>query len=137
MYAPCNNDTHIFWYHRIMQEIGIESSLLSEILAGHKTIELRLGKPKFIKMRVGDMLRLREDVMQDGQLLESIPDQATVVITQLLYFEHLDEALSFIDFQAAIPSAKSKAEALAVYRKFYSPEDEEEYGVVAITFALS
>ena len=120
-----------------MQEIGIESSLLSEILAGHKTIELRLGKPKFIKMRVGDMLRLREDVMQDGQLLESIPDQATVVITQLLYFEHLDEALSFIDFQAAIPSAKSKAEALAVYRKFYSPEDEEEYGVVAITFALS
>ncbi len=120
-----------------MQEIGIESSLLGDILAGKKTIELRLGKPKFIKLRVGDTLSLREDVWADGHCIESTPDQATVVITQLLYFEHFDEALSFIDFQAAIPSAESKAGALAVYRKFYSPEDEEEYGVVAITFTLS
>ncbi len=120
-----------------MQEIGIESSLLSEIVAGRKTIELRLGKPKFIKLRVGDELSLREDIWQNEAIVDSTPDQATVVITQLLYFEHFDEALSFIDFRAAIPSADSKAEALAIYRKFYSPEDEEEYGVVAITFALS
>ena len=120
-----------------MQEIGIESSLLSEIVAGRKTIELRLGKPKFIKLRVGDKLSLREDVWANGQIVESVPEQAVVTITQLLYFEYFDEALSSIDFQAAIPSAESKAEALAVYRKLYSPEDEEEYGVVAITFALS
>lgn len=119
-----------------MQEIGIESSLLSEILAGKKTIELRLGKPKFIKLRVGDKLSLREDVWANGEIIESTPDQAVVTITQLLYFEYLDEALSFIDFQAAIPTATSKAEALATYRRFYSTDDEEEFGVVAITFSL-
>lgn len=118
-----------------MQEIGIESLLLQDILSGKKTIELRLGKPKYIKLRVGDTLSLREDVWDDGNIIESTPDQAEIVIKQLLYFEHFDEALSSIDFQVAIPAAKSKAEALAVYRKFYSPEDEEEYGVIAITFA--
>lgn len=120
-----------------MQEIGIESSLLSEILAGNKTIELRLGKPKFIKLRVGDQLSLREDVWEDKQIAESVPDQAMITITQLLYFEHFQEALSFIDFQAVIPAAKSKEEALAVYRKFYTLEDEDEFGVVAITFSLA
>jgi ASC-1-like (ASCH) protein len=73
----------------------------------------------------------------DGkQIVESVPGQATVAITQLLYFEHFEEALSFIDFQAAIPVAKTKAKALEVYRKFYTPEDEEEFGIVAIIFSL-
>ena len=125
----------VICYYRNMQEIGIESLLLQDILSGKKTIELRLGKPKYIKLRVGDTLSLREDVWDDGNIIESTPDQAEIVIKQLLYFEHFDEALSSIDFQVAIPAAKSKAEALAVYRKFYSPEDEEEYGVIAITFA--
>lgn len=119
-----------------MQEIGIESSLLQDILAGKKTIEIRLGKPKYIKLRVGDILNIREDVWQDGQIVSSTPDQARIIITQLLYFEYFEEALDSIDFQAAIPRATTKKEALARYRTFYTAKDEEEYGVIAITFSL-
>ena len=44
--------------------------------------------------------------------------------------------LSSIDFQELIPRAQNVNEVLAEYRKYYSPEDEKEYGVVAITFSL-
>ncbi len=119
-----------------MQEIGIESSLLQTVLNGAKTIEVRIGKPKFLKLRVGDEISLREDVWQEGKVITSMPGMATVVITQLLYFENFEEMLGTIEFQAAVPDAESKEDALAIYRKFYSPEDEEEYGVMAITFKL-
>jgi ASC-1-like (ASCH) protein len=119
-----------------MQEIGIESAALEEILLGNKTIEGRLGKPKFLKLRVGDELNLREDIWEDNKITESIPNRAIIKITQLLYFETLIEMLESIDITKLIPTLNSPEDALAVYRKFYSEEDEEEYGVIAITFEL-
>lgn len=119
-----------------MQEIGIESSVLKQILSGTKTIEVRLGKPKFLKMRVGDNIALREEVWQDGTIIRETHEQGRIKITQLLYFENFDEMLGAIDYKATLPLAESKADALKTYRQFYSKNDEYEYGVVAITFEL-
>lgn len=119
-----------------MQEIGIETKYLEAILDGKKTIEGRLGKPKFIKLRVGDQLSLREDIWEDGKIIRSVPGQATIKITQILYFETLEEMLGSIDFTAAMPDAANRQEALAKYRKFYSPEEEYEHGIMAISFKL-
>jgi ASC-1-like (ASCH) protein len=119
-----------------MHEIGIESALLQDVLTGKKTIEGRIGMPKYLQFRIGDTLRLREDTWQDGQLIRSIPDRARATITQLLYFESFEEMLQAVDFQAAIPNAETKAAALAVYRKYYSEADEAEYGVIAITLRV-
>lgn len=119
-----------------MQEIGITSDLLADILTGRKTIEVRLGKPKFIKLRVGDKLSLREDIWEHGQLIESQPDQAVIRITQLLYFESFAELFSAVYFKSALPSADSVEDAIDRYYQYYSPADEEEYGVVAITFEV-
>lgn len=119
-----------------MQEIGIESSVLADLLAGYKTIEGRLGKPKYIKFRLGNILTVREDIWKDGKVVKSVPDRAKIQITQLLYFESFDEMLSSLDFRKALPQAHSVREALDTYHQFYSPEDEAEYGVVAITFKL-
>jgi len=119
-----------------MQEIGIESSLLVDLLAGHKTLEGCLGKPKYIKLRVGNIVSVREDVWKDGRIVNSVPDRAKVQITQLLYFQSFDEMLSSLDFRKALPRANSVREALDMYHHFYSRGDETEYGVVAITFNL-
>lgn len=118
-----------------MHEMGIESSLLNQILAGNKTIEGRLGKPRFLKIRVGNTINLREDVWNNGKITQSIPNKVTVRVTQLLYFESFDEMFSLVDYRKALPMAASRQEALSLYRNFYSREDEEEYGVVAITFS--
>lgn len=119
-----------------MEEIGIESSMLQQILSGEKTVEGRLGKSKFLKMKVGDKLVLREDVWRDGAVAESIPNLGTITIKQLLYFESFEEMLDAIDFHDVIPNVSTKLEALNVYRQFYSLRDETEYGVVAIMFSL-
>lgn len=119
-----------------MHEIGVESSVLDDILIGKKTIEGRLGKPKFLQLRVGNQLSLREDVWENGKITSSVPGRAVIQITQLLYFESFKEMLDTLDYTDIIPSAKSASEALEVYGQFYSSEEESEFGVVAIEFEL-
>lgn len=106
-------------------------------MSGDKTVEGRLGKPKFIKIRVGDEISLREDIWKDGAIVGSKPDRAVIKVKQLLYFESFEEMFSAVDFKSVIPLANSVEEAIAVYRQFYSEEDEFEYGVVAILFTLT
>jgi len=119
-----------------MQEIGVETTILAQILSGEKTIEARLGKPKFLKIRTGDILSLREDVWENDSIVREVHNRASIKVTQLLYFESFDELFSAIDYKATLPTAESKVDALNIYRQFYSPEDEYEYGVIAITFKL-
>ncbi len=120
-----------------MQEIGIESDMLEEILTGKKTIEGRLGTSKFIKMRVGDKISLREDFWKNGKIVKSIPNRAVVSITQLLYFETLEEMFSLVNFREVIPAATNVNGAINKYRTYYSSSDENEHGVLAIYFKLS
>lgn len=116
--------------------MGVEANLLKQIVAGTKTIELRLGRGKFLKFRTSDHISLREDTYKDGEVISPKPDQAVVVIKQLLYFENFDEVFSAVDYRKALPDIDSVSDAIAFYRKFYSEAEEEENGVVAITFSL-
>ncbi len=119
-----------------MQEIGLESSILKEVLSGRKTHEGRLGKPKFLKIKVGDEIALREDLWDETTILESKHIDRRIIVNQVLYFASFDEMLGSLDFKQFIPTAKSAEEALSTYRKFYKMEDEHEFGVVAILFEL-
>lgn len=119
-----------------MQEIGIESSLVKAIYSGIKTIEVRLGKPRFLKMKVGDILSIREDIWEDDKIVDNIEDVLHIKITQILYFESFDEMLESIDFESVIPYAKNITEAKQLFSKFYTKEAEEEYGIMAFYFEL-
>ena len=57
-----------------MQESGIETSVLTDIIGGRKTIEGRLAMPKFLKLSEDDRLRVREDPWKDDQITQSFPD---------------------------------------------------------------
>lgn len=117
-----------------MQEIGIESTLVEDIRQHRKCVEGRLGKPRFLNMREGDILSIREDLYLNGDTIDSFKDSFRVKITQVLYFETFNEMLDSIDYKFVVPSAKNKTQALNKYKEFYSNKDEEEYGVVAIFF---
>ena len=119
-----------------MEEIGIESTLVESIRNGDKTIEARLGKPRFLKIKEGDSIHVREDFWYEGKILESLSHALEVKVTQILYFETFKEMLEAMDFQAAIPTATSVDDALKTYKQYYSSEDEREYGVVAFSFEL-
>ncbi len=119
-----------------MQEIGIKDSFVDDILSGAKTIEGRLGKPKFLKIREGDILSIRRDIYQDGKIVKSYNDAARIYVQEVLCFESFEEMFSALDHESTIPSAKNTEDAIEAYRKFYSAEDESEFGVVAILFEL-
>lgn len=119
-----------------MQEIGIESSLTDDILNGKKTIEGRLGKPKFLKIKDGDIVSIRRDIWQNNEIIKSYPDAARIYVDQVLYFETFTEMLSALDYREIIPNAKSANDVLKVYNKIYTAKDEQEFGVVAILFEL-
>lgn len=119
-----------------MQEIGIESTLVESIKNGDKTIEGRLGKPKFLQIQEGDAVSIREDFWYEGKILESLSNALEIRIIQVLYFETFKEMFAVIDFQAAIPTARDADEAAEKYKTFYTSEEEREYGVVAFTFEL-
>jgi ASC-1-like (ASCH) protein len=120
-----------------MHEIGIESSLVEAIRSEQKTIEGRLGKPRFLKIKEGDMLTVREDIWKDGKVIGSHDDALQLNVTQVLYFESFKEMLEAVDFQAAVPNAETLQDAINKYAEFYSTKDEEEYGVVALFFNVA
>lgn len=119
-----------------MYEIGIESSVLEDIRTRRKTIEGRLGKPKFLKVNAGDVLRLREDVWEGGAISRSLPSAISIKITQVLYFESFSEMFEALNYKAVVPAALNIEDAIEIYRQFYSLEDEQEYGVVAMMFEM-
>jgi ASC-1-like (ASCH) protein len=116
-----------------MEEIGIESTMVEAIRSGDKTLEVRLGTPRFLTVQEGDLLDVREDFWYEGKVLESLSHALTLRVTQVLYFESLDELFGAVDFQNAVPAAKTANEAIAAYRPYYTIEDERTYGVVAFT----
>ena len=119
-----------------MHELGIGSLGLQMVLDGDKTVELCLGKPEFLKLRVGDTILLREQAEQGGQPVNPVSEKTHVRITQLLYFETFKEAFSAVNPAAIMPMADDPDEVLAFYEQLYTAQDEKEYGVIAITFKL-
>ena len=119
-----------------MQEIGIDTALLNDILSGTKTIEGRLGKSRFLGWRVGDTISLRKDVWKQGRIDHSVHNCGIIKIKQLLRFESFDEMFRAVNFKSTIPAVSTTAEAISTYRRYYSMEDEQKYGVVTIVFEL-
>ena len=115
---------------------GRDSLLIDDIKSGRKTIDVRLAKPRFSVFKVGDRMRLREDIWDKGQIVASLPTEVIVEITKIERFSNFKEMLATIDLKKALPSVRMKKEALALYRKFYSEEDETKFGVIAFHFRL-
>ena len=120
-----------------MHEIGIETSLVEAIRSGVKTVEGRLGKPRFLQIKEGDILNVREDIWKDGVVIGSHDDVLKLKVTQVLYFESFEEMFAAIDYKSAVPNSANIQDAMNKYSEFFSADDEEEYGVVALFFEVS
>ncbi|MFA6353317.1 MAG: ASCH domain-containing protein [Candidatus Paceibacterota bacterium] len=99
--------------------INVQEPYYSFILQGKKTIEGRLNKGKFATIQVGDILELE---------LEKIK---FIVVGKNIYknFREMIEKEGIVN---VIPEKNSIDEAVDVYYIFYTKEQENEFGVVAI-----
>lgn len=117
-----------------MHEIGIETQDTEAIRIGKKTIEVRLGKPDDLNIKEGDIINVREDIYKNGKKIGSHDDSLSLIVTQILYFESFNELFQSVDFEQVNPFVNSTDQAIERCYRFYSKDDEEKYGVVAIFF---
>jgi len=116
---------------------GRETHLLDDIIAGRKTIEGRLNRDKFAEYQVGDAVSLRRDVRDEhGQLKDGEVGAAEVEIVAIRRYENFLDMVSTEGYERVIPSAGSIEAAAAEYNRYYSPEDQKQYGVLAIEVKL-
>lgn len=119
-----------------LHKLGFESSVFWSILEGKKTIEGRLAKGKFLSFTVGDKILLREDIWEDGKIVNSRNTGKVASILAVKQYVSFEEMLKSEGLENVLPSAQSLQDALKIYRQFYSKNDEDKYGVVALKIAL-
>lgn len=95
------------------------------IKEGLKTVEGRLDKGDFSKMKKGDIITF----VNNNQKVD-------VIIIDIDKYDTFSEMLRNKTLKRTLPdpSIKRNENGVKVYRQFYSPEDEKKYGVLAISF---
>ncbi len=118
-------------------ESGRESELLDDIIAGRKTIEGRLNRGKFSDYNLGDIVKLRRDYRDsDGVLHEGETDAVRVRIVAIRQYASFLEMVSTEGYKRVIPLAKTAHEAADIYNRYYSLQDQRDYGVLAIEISV-
>ena len=90
---------------------------LSLILNGIKTVEGRLNKGKFKEMQVGDLVETA------GEIFEILEKNIYRTFKEMILSEGIENV---------IPDKTTIDDAVNVYYRFYTKEQEKEFGVVAI-----
>lgn len=93
---------------------------------GQKTIEGRIKKEKYREIYSGDHI-----VIYNEEETESFE----VVVLGVRTYLSFQEMLLKEPLQTVLPNASSVEDGINIYRRFYSPEQEKEYGVVALEIA--
>ncbi|EKE15786.1 MAG: hypothetical protein ACD_11C00105G0011 [uncultured bacterium] len=99
--------------------INVQEPYYSFILQGKKTVEGRLNKGKFASIQVGDILELE-------------PEKIKLVVVEKNIYKNFREMIEKEGIGNVIPDKNDIDEAVNVYYKFYTKEQEQEFGVVAI-----
>jgi len=102
----------------------------SLIVLGLKTVEGRKNKNKFKDMKVGDIVEWTNEDFMSRSVLTKITEKAEYpTFKEYLEKEGLDKCLPGME-KFGIDHG------LSVYYKYFTKEEEKEFGVVAIRLAL-
>jgi ASC-1-like (ASCH) protein len=109
---------------------NVSEPWFSLILLGLKTVEGRKNKGRFKEMKVGDIVEWTNDNFMQRSILIRITGKAEYsTFREYLETEGLDKCLPGME-KFGID------QGLSVYFKYYTKEDEKEFGVVAIRMEL-
>ena len=98
------------------------------ISLGLKKVEGRKNNGRFMEMKIGDVIEWTNNNFKPRSV-------KTKVINKSIY-ESFTEYLNNEGLQNCLPGIPSLEHGLSVYYKYYTPEDEQKYGVVAIRLEL-
>lgn len=92
---------------------------------GQKTVEGRLKKGEYANLKPGDHI-----IVCNNEETDSVE----VTVRAVRQYRSFQEMLDTEPLKAVLPDAEIVEQGLAVYRQFYTPAQELEFGVVAFEF---
>lgn len=108
----------------MIHEMNLRSIYFDKIKVGEKIYEIRLNDEKRKLIDVGDVIVFKREPEKTETL--------KTVVKDLIYFD------SFIEMSTTLPlekvgfENKPLEEVVKIYHQFYSEEQEQKYGVLAI-----
>lgn len=109
-------------YHNHRQE-----PYFSYLKSGQKTIEGRLLKGKYAKIKIGDQI-LVKNIEETEEIL--------VEVMALNFYPSFRDLVKTEKINKLLPNISTVEEGIQIYKQFYNPEEEQIYGVVAIHIRL-
>ncbi|EGD76902.1 ProFAR isomerase associated superfamily [Salpingoeca rosetta] len=108
-----------------VQEVQVVEPWFSFIAQGKKTVEGRLASDKYTGLGVGCTIAFR---------CEPTPDlpPVHVTVTRVVRYPSIALYLEAEGLSRCLPGIETLAEGVQVYRQFYTEEDEQRLGVLAI-----
>jgi ASC-1-like (ASCH) protein len=101
----------------------------SDIINGNKKIEGRLNKNTFSKIKSNDQI-----LFTNNELVN--PRSVIVNVIKVMNYDSFTTMINAEELDLIRPNAKSIDDALQIYRKYYSFDNEKKYGVLAIYITL-
>lgn len=98
--------------------INVQEPYYSDIITGKKIVEGRLNRDKFFNLQIGDILKINNKFNFK-------------VVAKNIYTD-FRKMIEKEGVENVLPDKRTVDDALAIYYKFYSKEDEKKYGVVGI-----
>ena len=105
----------------------LHSDIFDIVKNGKKDIEVRINDEKRKKLSIGDTLIFLRRPYEDEEI------RAKVV--GLEYYDYFDELVNHYDMERIYLDGYSKEEYLNEMKRFYTREEQDENGVVAIIFS--
>ena len=103
---------------------NVSEPWFSLILLGLKTVEGRKNKGRFKDMKVGDIVEWKNNDFKPRSVLTEIIGKAE--------YSTFREYLEIEGLEKCLPSIQGIDNGTDVYFKYYTKEEEKEFGVVAI-----
>ena len=108
-------------------KLNVQDPWFSLIYCGNKTVEGRLAKKKFTKMKVGDIIIFSNDTLGFTRFTKKR-------IIKINHYGNFKEYLQKEKLERCLPTITDINDGVSVYREFYSKEKEKKYGIIAIQF---
>ncbi|MCQ2570953.1 MAG: ASCH domain-containing protein [Candidatus Saccharibacteria bacterium] len=109
-------------------QIHLDPEIYEQVANGTKNVEARVNDEKRQQLKAGDVI----EVLKRPDEVESLK----VKITDLKYFKDFSELADNYPIERLYSPSFTKEEYVALFPKFYSDEEINKYGTVAIEFEV-
>ncbi len=108
--------------------IHLDPDVFEVVKNGSKNIEVRVNDEKRRRLKVGDSFTF----LKRPEETESLK----AIVTSLDYYDNFEELVKHYEIKNLYLESYTKEEFLKLLERFYSIEEQKEFGVVAIGFKL-